>query len=104
MALSLTRTRVEDRLRALDPLTSKADLVTLAAHRSAEVRAAVASRLDCPLASMLSLVQEDDVRILEALAANPSAPRAVLERLSGHKRESIRFLASRRLRMAAAVA
>lgn len=104
MALSLTRTRSEDRLRALDPLTSRADLVTLAAHRSAEVRAAVASRLDCPLASMLALVLEEDTRILEALAANPSAPRAVLERLALHKREGIRYLAVRRLRMAAQVA
>lgn len=104
MALSLTRTKSEDRLRALDPLTSRADLVTLAAHRNVEVRAAVASRLDCPLASMLALVLEEDPRVLEALAANPSAPRSVLERLATHKRENIRFLASQRLRMAQVVA
>lgn len=100
MALSLTRTKNEDRLRALDPGTSRAELVGLAAHRDAEVRASVAARLDCPLATMLSLSQEDDPRVLEALASNPSAPRSVLERLATHKRESIGMLAQRRLRTA----
>lgn len=104
MAFNLHRSDVEDRARALDPATSKAELVRLAAHRDPAVKAAVASRWDCPLASMLSLVLEDDVRVLEALATNPHAPRSVLEPLSAHKREQIRVLASRRLRVLAPAA
>ncbi len=100
MALSLTRTKSEDLLRARDPQTSRAELVALAAHGKPEVRAAVAARLDCPLATMLSLALESDVRVLEALASNPNAPRSVLERLVSHKRESVGQLAQRRLRTA----
>ncbi len=104
MALLTTRTSPEDRARALDPLTSRADLVALAAHRAADVRAAVASRRDCPLASMLALVNEDDPRILQALACNPSAPLTVLETLAGHRRPVVREIAKARLRAAAQVA
>ncbi len=100
MALSLTRTKSEDLVRARDPQTSRAELVALAAQGRADVRAAVAARLDCPLATMLSLAHESDVRVLEALASNPNAPRSVLERLASHKRGSIGELAQRRLRTA----
>jgi len=100
MALSLPRTKNEDLARARDPRTSRAELVDLAAHGKADVRAAIAARLDCPLATMLSLAYESDPRVLEALATNPSAPRSVLEVLASHKRESIGLLAQRRLRTA----
>lgn len=101
MVFPLIRSRDDDRIRALDPRTPKSELVNLAAHRAAEVKAAVAGRIDCPLAAMLSLVHEADARILEALVANPAAPRAVLEALAEHRRETVRALATRRLRTAA---
>ncbi|MCB2412954.1 hypothetical protein LGT39_08855 [Demequina sp. TTPB684] len=101
MAFTMTRPKHEDRLRALDPQTPRTELVQLAAHRDPLVKAAVASRRDCPLASMHALVHESDPRVLEALAANASAPRAVLERLASHRREAIRSLATRRLKYAA---
>lgn len=98
MAFALIRHTDDDRLRALDPLTTRAELVQLAAHRHTEIRAMVAARTDCPLAAMLSLVHEADQRVLEALAANPMSPRAVLEVLVTSKRDAVRALASRRLR------
>ncbi len=103
MAFTISRTTNEDRLRALDPRTPRAELVGLAAHRKPAVKAAVAARRDCPLASMFALVHETDTRVLEALASNVSAPRSVLEQLSLHKREGIRALATRRLKYAASV-
>ncbi len=101
MAFTISRPKSEDRLRALDPHTLRSELVHLAAHRDPAVKAAVASRRDCPLASMYALVHESDLRVLEALAANVSAPRGVLEHLALHKRESVRSLATRRLKYAA---
>lgn len=103
MAFTISRPKNEDRLRALDPQTSLAELVHLAAHRDPAVKVVVASRGDRPLASMFSLVQETDKRVLEALAANVSAPRPVLQLLSVHQRESIRSVAARRLKYAAPV-
>lgn len=103
MAFTISRPKNEDRLRALDPQTPRSELVHLAAHRDPTVKAVVASRRDCPLASMFALVHETDTRVLEALAANVSAPRPVLQMLSVHKREAVRSLATRRLRYAAPV-
>jgi len=97
MALSLARTKSDDRIRARDPRTARTELIALATHRSAEVRAAVASRPDCPLGTQLSLVLDDDVRVLEALVSNPAAPASVLAQLASHKREPIRALAAQRL-------
>ncbi len=102
MAFTLSRSKTEDRLRALDPHTPRSELVHLAAHRDPTVKAVVASRRDCPMASMFALMHESDTRILEALAANLSVPRSVLEQLSAHKREDIRALAMRRLKYAPA--
>ncbi|WP_291378186.1 hypothetical protein [Demequina sp.] len=101
MAFTIARPKHEDRLRALDPYTPRSELVQLAAHRDPAVKAVVASRRDCPMASMFALALESDARVLEALAANASAPRAVLESLAAHKRDSISSLAIRRLRMVA---
>jgi hypothetical protein len=101
MAITLSRSKNEDRLRALDPDTPRSELVHLAAHRDPAVKAVVASRRDCPLASMLALIHESDTRVLEALAGNASSPRSVLEALSAHKHEQVRALATRRLKYAA---
>jgi hypothetical protein len=100
MVLTISRPRGEDRIRALDPQTPLAELVHFAAHRNPAVRAVVASRRDCPLASMFALVQDADTRVLHALAANVNAPRSVLQLLAEHKRESVRSIAARRLKYA----
>ncbi len=103
MAFTLSKSRNEDRLRASDPFTPRSELVQLAAHRDPAVKAVVASRHDCPLASMLALIHESDPRVLEALAGNMAAPRSVLEQLAVHKRPEIRDLAVRRLTFVALV-
>lgn len=101
MAFTLAKSRHEDRLRAHDPLTPRSELVRLAGHRDPAVKAVVAARRDCPLATMFALIHESDPRILEALVGNVSAPRSVLEQLSVHKRPEIRALATRRLKYVA---
>ena len=60
MALMKTPSRsyADDIARALDPSVRGAELVVLAAHRDLAVRAAVASRLDAPMASLISLAHE----------------------------------------------
>ena len=100
MSFTISRPKSEDLLRARDLQTSREELVRLAAHRDPVVKAAIAARRDCPLASMFALVQESDARVLEALASNASAPRSVVERLAKHKRPAISSLAARRLKFA----
>lgn len=97
MAITFTPTKSEDLIRAIDPHVTGGELVALAAHRDPMVKAAVAGREDCPLASMLSLAHETDARILEALIANPSVPHRVLVQLSGHKKSRIRGMAGNKL-------
>lgn len=98
MAFTLTSSHVgEDLLKARDPQVTGAELVLLAAHRDATVKAAVAARADCPMASMLSLAHESDPRVLESLISNPSVPQRVLEQLSQHRKPRIRSLAAARL-------
>lgn len=97
MAITFTPTKSEDLIRATDPHVTGAALVALAAHRDPAVKAAVAGREDCPLASMLSLAHETDPRILEALIANPSVPVRVLMQLSEHKKSRIRAMAGSKL-------
>lgn len=104
MAITFTRTIDDGLAQATDPLTARAELVHLAAHRKPEVRGAVAGRTDCPLATMLSLVHDAHPHVLESLALNPNAPRSVLEALASHRRESVRELVARRLRYMGEVA
>lgn len=101
MAISFARHTDEGLAQATDPDTARMQLVHLASHRRPEVRGAVASRRDCPLATMLTLVHDSHTQVVEALALNPSSPRVVLEALVDHRRESVRVLAARRLRLMA---
>ncbi len=64
------------------------------------VRAAVAERTDCPLATMISLAQDKDARVLEALAGNAAASASVLQVLAESKRGAARSIARRRLGLA----
>lgn len=104
MAITFARNVDDGLARATDPRTARIDLVRLASHRKPEVRAAVAARRDCPLATMLNLVHDPHLHVLESLALNPSAPRVVLEALASHRRENVRTLVARRLRYIAEVA
>lgn len=97
MAFTLSRTRADDLARAHDPATPAAELMSLSLHRDSTVRAAVGSRQDCPLATLLNLALEDDPRVVEAVAMNPMLPERILEMLAEHKRSSVRAIARRRL-------
>ena len=87
--------------RALDARVTGGDLVALAVHRDADVRAAVASRVDAPMATLISLAHESDACIQWALVRNPSSPLWVIQALAESKQEMIRNRALVRLRAAA---
>jgi hypothetical protein len=93
-----SRSHSEEVARALDPSVRGSELVALAAHRDAGVRAAVASRLDAPMASLISLTHERDLRILSALVDNPTSPPTVIRALTAERRSDIRERALARLR------
>jgi hypothetical protein len=102
MAFTLSRAHADQLQRARDPLTPAADLVGLSLDRDPAVKAAVAGRSDCPLATLCNLAQEADARVLEAAASNPSLPLRILEQLADHKRPTVRAVARQRLGLAAA--
>ncbi|WNM24034.1 hypothetical protein RN607_11725 [Demequina capsici] len=97
MAFSFSRSKAEDLARAQDPSTVPADLVALAMHKDDGVRAAVAGRADCPMATMLVLAQDKDGDVLDALVQNPSASVTVLQMLADSRRGGVRNAARRRL-------
>ncbi|PKQ26668.1 MAG: hypothetical protein CVT64_02880 [Actinobacteria bacterium HGW-Actinobacteria-4] len=97
MAFALSRAKSEDLARAEDPNTTGAELVGLAANKSTAVKVAVASRPDCPMASMFSLAQEEDPKILEALLRNSNVPHGLIVHLAQSRRSHIRDRAHQRL-------
>jgi len=97
MAFTFSRSKTEDLARATNPHTVPADLVALAMHKSDDVRAAVAGRQDCPMATMLVLAQDKDSGVLDALVQNPGASLTVLQMLADSRRGSVRAAARRRL-------
>lgn len=97
MAFTLSRSKSEELLRAQDPATSGAELVALAASRDSGVKAAVAARPDCPMASMFALAQDDDVRVLEALVVNAHVPDSLIAHLALSRRSQVRNAAKERL-------
>ncbi len=100
MAFSFSRSKAEDLARAQDPSTVPADLVALAMHKDDSVRAAVAGRADCPMATMLVLAQDKDSDVLEALVQNQSASPTVLQMLADCRKGSVRTTARQRLGVA----
>lgn len=80
-----------------EPSVTGGELVELAAHKDARVRAVVAGRTDAPMATLISLAHEKDGAILIALAKNPASPLWVLRRLAQDKRGPIRDTAVDRL-------
>ena len=98
MSVSSTRGASEDVVRALDPAVTGADLLRLAVHRSSAVRAAVASRTDCPAGALISLGHDHSVDVLEALIGNPRTPSSVIRNLADHRTARVSEAAVQRLR------
>ena len=97
------RSVTEDTARALDPSVTGTELVALAAHRDAKVRAVIAARADAPMASLISLAHERDDRIHEALVDNPKSPLWVIRKLATDGKSKIRRRAQERLTQLEAV-
>lgn len=76
------RPAADDVSRALHPSVRGMELVALAVHRDMAVRAAVASRVDAPMATLISLAHERDTGVLEALLDNPSSPLFVVQKIA----------------------
>lgn len=98
MSISPARGASEDLTRARDPEVTGADLLRLAVHRSGEVRAAVGSRPDCPVAALVSLGHDHDHAVLAALIANPRTPSSVIRALADHRAPAVSDAAVQRLR------
>lgn len=101
MAFGSTPTRQqvsEEVARALDPNITGVDLLPLSVHRNPEVRAAVASRTDCPMGALLALGHDRSTEVLAALLANPRAPETLVRQLAEHRKPEIRDAAIMRLK------
>lgn len=82
MAFATARSRREDLARATDAETVGAELMELGTHKDGAVRAAVAARPDCPLATALNLAMDRDSSVVDALLSNPMAPRVVIQAIA----------------------
>ncbi|MFW2512973.1 hypothetical protein ACNI3K_04285 [Demequina sp. SO4-13] len=98
VSFSSARGASEDVVKALDPQVTGGDLLRLAVHREPPVRAAVASRHDCPAGALISLGHDHSVEVLEALIANPRTPSSVIRNLADSRNEKISGAAVQRLR------
>ena len=98
MGMSPARGASEDVIRALEPDLDGQDLLRLAVHRSPAVRAAAASRADCPIAALMSLGHDHDHDVLRSLIANPRTPSSVIRKLADHRSTDISDAAVQRLR------
>src|SRR5690606_10675189 len=98
LGLSNARNTSEDVMRALDPQVTGAELLPLAVHKDPAVRAAVASRTDCPMGALISLGHDHQVPVLEALIRNPRTPASVVRNLADHRNPAIAEAAVQRLR------
>ncbi|WP_084105068.1 hypothetical protein [Demequina sp. NBRC 110056] len=98
MGISPARRAAEDVERARDPRLAPPDLLRLAVHRSASVRATVAGRADCPVGALISLGHDTDHAVLRALIDNPRTPASVVRSLADHRSTAISDAAVQRLR------
>lgn len=98
VSLPLGRDVTTDISRATDPSVTGTDLLPFAVHRSASVRAAVASRTDCPVGALISLGHDHDTGVLEALLRNVRTPSSVVRALADHRNGKVSDLAVQRLR------
>lgn len=98
MELPYARSTSGDLARAMDPEVTGNELLPYAVHRSAEVRAAVAARTDCPMGALISLGHDHERVVLEALLRNVRTPSSVVRALADHRNQKIADLAAQRLR------
>mgnify|MGYP003836445607 CR=1 FL=1 len=98
VGISPARRASEDVTRAQDPDLAPSEVLRLAVHRSAAVRATVASRADCPVGALISLGHDADHAVLGALIANPRTPASVIRTLADHRVTAISDAAVQRLR------
>ncbi|NTV39628.1 MAG: hypothetical protein HGA51_06680 [Demequinaceae bacterium] len=98
MGLPYARSASDEVARAVDPAVTGSELLKYAVHRSAFVRAAVASRTDCPVGALISLGHDHDLTVLEALLRNVRTPSSVVRALADHRNQKIADLATQRLR------
>ena len=88
----------QDLAMAKDPNVTGADLLSLAVHRDAAVRAEVAQRPDCPVGALISLGHDHREEVLLALIANPRTPSSVVRKLADHRDSAVASAAEVRLR------
>lgn len=98
LGISSLRGTSEDMARALDPAVVGQELLPLAVHRDAKVRAAVAARTDCPMGALIALGHDHDVHVLEAVIRNVRTPSSVIRSLADSRNSKIAELAVQRLR------
>lgn len=98
MGLPYARSTSEDAVRAVDPEVTGSELLPYAVHRSANIRAAVAARTDCPIGALISLGHDHDPSVLEAILRNVRTPSSVVRALADHRNQAIADLAAQRLR------
>lgn len=98
LGMSAAKRYADDIARALDPNVTGVDLLPLAVHRATEVRAAVASRPDCPMGALLALGHDRSVEVVTALLRNPRAPETLIRQLAEHRRPEIAEAALNRLK------
>lgn len=72
-------------LAALDPSLTKPQILELGSSRNMAVRAAIATREDCPLGLMVTLAHDYATEVRVAVASNPAAMRSVMQYLAADK-------------------
>lgn len=98
MELPYARSTSGDLARAKDPEVTGNELLPYAVHHSADVRAAVAARTDCPMGALISLGHDREPVVLEVLLRNVRTPSSVVRALTDHRNQRIADLAAQRLR------
>jgi len=84
--------------RAAEPEITSSELLSLAVHREASVRAVVARRTDCPTGALISLGHDHRPEVLLALITNPRTPSSVVRNLADHRVQQVADAAEQRLR------
>jgi hypothetical protein len=84
--------------RAEDPRVTTSELMSLAVHADPRVRAAVATRADCPVGALISLAHDHRPEVLVALIANSRTPSSAIRNLADSRHPNVAAAAELRLR------
>ncbi|WP_084124457.1 hypothetical protein [Demequina sp. NBRC 110054] len=93
-----TAEKGDELAKAADPATAGQELMALATHRKASVRAAVAARPDLPATVVIFLSRDHSTDVLAALLRNVRVPASTVRFLADHRDPRIADLAVQRLR------